>query len=30
MKPIIPQIYLPETYLPFAIPGFGILVLVIG
>lgn len=30
VKPIIPQIYLPETYLPFAIPGFGILVLVIG
>lgn len=28
IKPIIPQIYLPETYLPFAIPGFGILVLV--
>ncbi len=27
VKPIIPQIYLPETYLPFAIPGFGILVL---
>jgi uncharacterized membrane protein len=30
VKPIIPQIYLPETYLPFAIPGFGILVLVVG
>lgn len=30
VKPIIPQIYLPETYLPFAIPGFGILVLVLG
>lgn len=29
VKPIIPQIYLPETYLPFAIPGFGIIVLVI-
>jgi len=28
VKPIIPSIYLPETYLPFAIPGFGILVLV--
>ena len=28
VKPAIPQIYLPETYLPFAIPGFGILVLV--
>ncbi len=30
VKPIIPSIYLPETYLPFAIPGFGILVLVFG
>ena len=30
VKPIIPSVYLPETYLPFAIPGFGILVLVIG
>lgn len=30
VKPIIPQIYLPETYLPFAIPGFGILVLVLA
>jgi uncharacterized membrane protein len=30
VKPIIPSIYLPETYLPFAIPGFGILVLIIG
>jgi uncharacterized membrane protein len=30
VKPIIPSIYLPETYLPFAIPGFGILVLLIG
>jgi uncharacterized membrane protein len=26
VKPIIPTIYLPETYLPFAIPGFGMLV----
>lgn len=30
VKPIIPSIYLPETYLPFAIPGFGILVLIFG
>jgi uncharacterized membrane protein len=30
VKPLIPSIYLPETYLPFAIPGFGILVLVVG
>jgi uncharacterized membrane protein len=30
VKPIIPSVYLPETYLPFAIPGFGILVLVFG
>jgi uncharacterized membrane protein len=26
VKPIVPAIYLPETYLPFAIPGFGLLV----
>jgi uncharacterized membrane protein len=26
VKPIIPRVYLPETYLPFAIPGFGLLV----
>jgi uncharacterized membrane protein len=26
VKPIIPAIYLPETYLPFAIPGFGLVV----
>lgn len=30
VKPIIPSIYLPETYLPFAIPGFGIIVLLFG
>jgi len=30
VKPAIPQAYLPETYLPFAIPGFGILVLLLG
>jgi uncharacterized membrane protein len=29
VKPIIPAFYLPETHLPFAIPGFGILVAVI-
>lgn len=27
VKPFIPYAYLPETYLPFAIPGFGLLVL---
>jgi uncharacterized membrane protein len=26
VKPIVPAIYLPETYLPFAIPGFGLAV----
>jgi uncharacterized membrane protein len=26
VKPIVPTIYLPETYLPFAIPGFGLVV----
>lgn len=30
VKPIIPVTYLPETYLPFAIPGFGLLVLFFG
>lgn len=30
VKPLIPSAYLPETYLPFAIPGFGILVLLFG
>ncbi len=26
VKPVIPAFYLPETHLPFAIPGFGLLV----
>jgi uncharacterized membrane protein len=26
VKPIVPTAYLPETYLPFAIPGFGLVV----
>ena len=26
MKPFVPTAYLPETYLPFAIPGFGLIV----
>ncbi len=30
VKPIIPAIYLPETYLPFAIPGFGLIVALFG
>lgn len=30
VKPAIPQVYLPETYLPFAIPGFGIVVLIVA
>lgn len=30
VKPLIPKSYLPENYLPFAIPGFGILVLLIA
>lgn len=25
VKPLIPRVYSPETYLPFAIPGFGLL-----
>lgn len=30
VKPLIPLPYLPETYLPFAIPGFGLIVAFIG
>jgi uncharacterized membrane protein len=26
VKPFVPTVYLPETYLPFAIPGFGLIV----
>jgi uncharacterized membrane protein len=26
VKPFVPAAYLPETYLPFAIPGFGLIV----
>jgi uncharacterized membrane protein len=29
VKPLIPRIYLPESYLPFTIPGFGLVVAVI-
>lgn len=30
VKPLIPARYLPETYLPFQIPGFGLVVAVTG
>jgi uncharacterized membrane protein len=30
VKPVIPSIYLPENYLPFAIPGFGLLVALVS
>lgn len=30
VKPLIPQSVLPENYLPFAVPGFGILVLLVA
>jgi uncharacterized membrane protein len=30
VKPLIPASYLPESYLPFAIPGFGLLVALVG
>ena len=30
IKPLVPSVYLPETYLPFAIPGMGILFGVVG
>jgi uncharacterized membrane protein len=30
VKPFVPRIYLPDTYLPFAIPGIGLLFAIIG
>ncbi len=30
IKPFIPNLYLPETYLPFSIPGFGLIVALTG
>ena len=30
VKPLIPLTYLPENYLPFAIPGFGLIVAFVG
>jgi uncharacterized membrane protein len=30
VKPFIPKIYLPETYFEFAIPGFGLVVAMVG
>jgi uncharacterized membrane protein len=30
VKPLIPQAYLPETYLPYTIPGFGLIVAFLG
>jgi uncharacterized membrane protein len=30
VKPFVPSAYLPETYLPFTIPGFGLVVVFIG
>jgi len=30
VKPLIPAAYLPDTYLPFAIPGFGLVVAFAG
>ncbi|OCC05638.1 hypothetical protein BA190_07695 [Labrys sp. WJW] len=30
VKPFIPERYLPETYLPFQIPGFGLVVAITG
>ena len=30
VKPLIPKAYLPESYLPFAIPGFGLVVAFFG
>src|SRR3954465_11398744 len=30
VKPLVPSVYLPETYLPFSIPGFGLVVAFTG
>ncbi|KAA2237009.1 DUF502 domain-containing protein [Salinarimonas soli] len=30
VKPLIPRYYLPDTYLPFAIPGFGLIIAFFG
>ena len=30
VKPLVPAAYLPETYLPFPIPGFGLVIALIG
>jgi uncharacterized membrane protein len=30
VKPLVPERYLPETYLPFAIPGFGLVIALAG
>ncbi|MEO1205738.1 MAG: DUF502 domain-containing protein [Pseudomonadota bacterium] len=30
IKPLVPTSYLPETYLPFAVPGIGLLVGIVG
>src|SRR5215213_1077047 len=30
VKPLVPSLYLPETYLPFSIPGFGLVVAFTG
>ena len=29
VKPFVPRVYNPETYLPFSIPGFGLIVAVV-
>jgi uncharacterized membrane protein len=30
IKPFLPRVYNPETYLPFYIPGFGVIVVILG
>lgn len=30
VKPLVPRDYLPDTYLPFAIPGFGLIIALFG
>lgn len=29
VKPFVPRVYLPETYLPFVVPGFGLVIMVV-
>ncbi|MFI5015938.1 MAG: DUF502 domain-containing protein, partial [Hyphomicrobiales bacterium] len=30
VKPLVPSAYLPDTYLPFRVPGYGLVVAIVG